>query len=326
MLTLALLPGLLALPMAASSQALEACARCTGIPMVTPYPGSVLVGSQHAAFDEIRLAAGPRRPDGTEHRITPVLDLEGRLDRAFYQGPQGRSGLEVYRNYEQAFLAAGFATVFACSERDDGCGKDLSYGIQYELKQALPEGNILATQGIPDAINQRYALLRRDAPDKTIHVALLVADLQFRDRPAAVISVVESAAMQGGQVTVNVDALRNALAAEGRIALYGIAFDFDSAVIQSSSRPQLEAIAALLKADPALKLRVAGHTDNQGADDYNLHLSRARADEVVEALVSGHGIEASRLTASGLGAGAPVAPNDSEEGRAKNRRVELVRQ
>ena len=82
----------------------------------------------------------------------------------------------------------------------------------------------------------------------------------------------------------------------------------------------------MLKADPKLKLYVVGHTDNVGDFDYNIKLSQARAAAVVRSLVSKHGIEASRLTAFGDGPTAPVASNNSEEGRAKNRRVELVAQ
>ena len=85
-------------------------------------------------------------------------------------------------------------------------------------------------------------------------------------------------------------------------------------------------IAKLLKADPNLKVYVVGHTDNTASLDLNLKLSRERAEAVAQALVSGHGIDAGRLIGQGVGPLAPVASNDSEEGRAKNRRVELVKQ
>ena len=81
----------------------------------------------------------------------------------------------------------------------------------------------------------------------------------------------------------------------------------------------------LLTSQPDLKLRIVGHTDNQGSADYNLDLSRRRAASVVAALVSQYGVDADRLTAEGAGMTQPVASNDTEEGRAKNRRVELQR-
>lgn len=85
-------------------------------------------------------------------------------------------------------------------------------------------------------------------------------------------------------------------------------------------------IAKLLKADAKLKLYVVGHTDNAGTFDYNLRLSKDRAAAVVTALTAKHGIAAARLLPFGAGPAAPVASNDAEAGRAKNRRVELVKQ
>ncbi len=85
-------------------------------------------------------------------------------------------------------------------------------------------------------------------------------------------------------------------------------------------------IEKLLKADPSLKLFVVGHTDTVGAVDANVKLAQARADAVLQALSRKYGIAAARLRAFGAGPFTPVASNDSEEGRAKNRRVELVKQ
>ncbi|MEO8011756.1 MAG: OmpA family protein, partial [Dokdonella sp.] len=90
-------------------------------------------------------------------------------------------------------------------------------------------------------------------------------------------------------------------------------------------RPTLEEIAKLLRDDASLHLTVVGHTDAKGANDYNLDLSRRRAANVSAALVSGYSVDRERLQSRGAGAGEPVASNDDEEGRAKNRRVELVR-
>lgn len=85
-------------------------------------------------------------------------------------------------------------------------------------------------------------------------------------------------------------------------------------------------IAKLLAANPALKLYVVGHTDNQGGVEGNIKLSQDRAEAVLQSLVRDHGVAAGRLRAYGCGLFSPVASNDSEEGRAKNRRVELVKQ
>jgi outer membrane protein OmpA-like peptidoglycan-associated protein len=96
--------------------------------------------------------------------------------------------------------------------------------------------------------------------------------------------------------------------------------------VKPESKPALEEIAKLLKSDAGLKLYVVGHTDNTGVFDANMKLSQDRATAVVNALVSSYGIPVSRLKACGDGPTAPVASNDTEEGRALNRRVELVKQ
>ena len=103
-----------------------------------------------------------------------------------------------------------------------------------------------------------------------------------------------------------------------------MSLDFNKADIQPASKPALEEIAKLLQADAGLALHVVGHTDNVGSYEANLQLSKRRAEAVVAALTAEYGVSASRLTANGVANLAPVAVNSTEEGRAKNRRVELV--
>lgn len=107
------------------------------------------------------------------------------------------------------------------------------------------------------------------------------------------------------------------------IALYGVLFDFDKSTLQPASDPVLQGVAGMLSKDPTLKVEVQGHTDNVGAVAYNQTLSEARARAVMDWLTE-HGIPAARLTAKGYGKTEPVADNGSDEGRAKNRRVEIA--
>ena len=108
------------------------------------------------------------------------------------------------------------------------------------------------------------------------------------------------------------------------MALYGILFDTNSAAIKPESTPTLQEIAKLLKSQAGLKLLVVGHTDNVGSFEANLDLSQRRAASVVKALTSGQGVSASRLVPVGVSFAAPVAPNKTDDGRARNRRVQLV--
>ncbi len=126
------------------------------------------------------------------------------------------------------------------------------------------------------------------------------------------------------EVTADASSLKDALDSTGHIAVYGIHFDTGKATIQPDSEGTLNEITKLLQENPDLKLRVEGHTDNVGAAAANQTLSEKRAQAVVAWLVA-HGVSASRLTATGFGATKPVADNSSEDGRSKNRRVELVK-
>ncbi len=118
--------------------------------------------------------------------------------------------------------------------------------------------------------------------------------------------------------------MMEALNADGSIALYGILFDFDKATLQQASDKQLQDVLTLLHTNRDLRLEIQGHTDSDGSADYNLQLSQRRAESVRQYLLL-FGIEPSRLQAKGYGESMPVVPNNSEENKAKNRRVELVR-
>lgn len=115
-----------------------------------------------------------------------------------------------------------------------------------------------------------------------------------------------------------------ALDAEGKVALYGILFDIDKATLQQSSNKQLQEVLTLLLDNPELSLEIQGHTDSDGSEAYNLELSQRRSESVLAYLLL-FGIDPARLQARGYGESMPVAPNDTAENKAKNRRVELVR-
>ena len=108
------------------------------------------------------------------------------------------------------------------------------------------------------------------------------------------------------------------------ITLRGVYFDFDKATIKPESRPALDDAAKILKDNPSINVEIQGHTDSKGSDSYNLNLSDQRAWSVVSYLVQNFGIDKARLTAKGYGEARPIATNDTDDGRALNRRVEFV--
>ena len=131
----------------------------------------------------------------------------------------------------------------------------------------------------------------------------------------------------GGDLSVSVGEasdLAAALKKDCHVPLYGITFDFNKTTLRPDSEGALQRIVGVLQADAALAIEVQGHTDNVGGDDYNQKLSQGRADAVKTWLVA-HSIPATRITTKGYGRQQPIAPNDSDEGRAKNRRVEIAR-
>ncbi|HSK10645.1 MAG TPA: OmpA family protein [Vicinamibacterales bacterium] len=138
------------------------------------------------------------------------------------------------------------------------------------------------------------------------------------------LTVVDGGAMEQ-QVEFDAGELAAALREKGSVALRGVQFDTGKATIKAESAPLLAVVGELLTTDPALRLEIEGHTDNVGARAANQKLSHDRAASVREYLVKTHEVAPDRLTAVGYGDSRPVADNDTEEGRAKNRRVELVR-
>ena len=135
--------------------------------------------------------------------------------------------------------------------------------------------------------------------------------------------VIEEKALEQNVATLSAPEMAASLQKDGHVALY-LSFDTDRDVIKLDSTAVIDEMAKLLRAQPALKVVIEGHTDNVGDSAHNKTLSLARANAVVRALVA-QKIDPARLTAVGLGSSKPIAANDTEDGRHKNRRVELVR-
>ena len=139
------------------------------------------------------------------------------------------------------------------------------------------------------------------------------------------LTIVEKQAM-AQQVVADAKSMATDIGISGKVAIYGIYFDFNKADVKPDSEPTLKEITKLLQQDAKLKLYVVGHTDNVGGLDYNMKLSQQRAEAVVKELVSKYKVDRFRLKALGVGPVAPVTSNETEDGKAKNRRVELVKQ
>ena len=338
----------------ASSHDGQDCEGCSDHALSARYPGSILLGADQKAYDEAVLVAGPATRSETGKRVAPkTLNVAGKRTRLFYMAPASRSALEVFANYREALEKAGMKVVWTCSN-DQECGPEFLNQAQAVMQIKLtntPEASL----GLVLAERPRYLLATLARPEGDVHVTVLAADITDKQRPGVYViqveakpmdkgmagtkqseppivipptvpAVVESKPVEQAVVPVDAAALNTNLANTGQVTLYGIHFDFDKADIKPESKPQIDEIGKVLSANPALKLRVTGYTDSMGSAEHNQGLSQRRADAIIAALVANYAIAADRLTASGLGATAPVASNDTEEGRAKNRRVELLKQ
>lgn len=303
-------------------------------PLVGRYEGADLVGHTHSDFDETNLVNAPIVGSASGEDKRGWLHVEGVNDLYYYKLPEGRSSLEVLRNYEESLKAKGFETVFTCATSNGSCyakrpGHSDTTG-PYDFANAFdaaPELPRLNGDYIRNyfGTNARYLLAKLARPQGAVY-----ASIAFAEGPHgnfAFVRVVETKEMDSDKITfVDAGQMQKALADSGRISLYGIQFDFDKDIVKPESKPTLDEIAKVLRADMDLRIEVVGHTDAKGDAEYNVALSKRRASSVVVALTRDYGVQASRLTPRGAGASAPLASNDTEEGRAKNRRVELVRQ
>ena len=168
--------------------------------------------------------------------------------------------------------------------------------------------------------DQRYTVLKASKDGKEIWVQVDTAWMK-----GYMLTIVEKQSMVQ-EVVASAELFQSGLKASGHVEVPGIYFDTGKSELKPESDAAVAEIAKLLKADPALKVYVVGHTDNVASLDLNTKLSQARAEAVVQALIAKHGIAAARLIGRGVGPLTPTASNDSEEGRARNRRVELVKQ
>jgi outer membrane protein OmpA-like peptidoglycan-associated protein len=127
------------------------------------------------------------------------------------------------------------------------------------------------------------------------------------------------------RIAVGAPDMRNKLITEGKLVTYGIYFDSGSDKIRPESAGTMKEIATVLKENPTVKVKIIGHTDSDGDDAKNLDLSKRRAISVKNAFSAEYGIEALRIQTDGKGESEPIAPNSTAEGKAKNRRVELIK-
>ena len=289
------------------------------------YEGTRTTFYDEQAFGSYTLPLGKMSKSRAGVTFEKSQKLEGKVTRVTYVGnnPE-RTALEVYRNYQTAIAEQGWTVLWEGSEEDLSAGKGLLFAGLWDKR---PGGTFTLSH-----LGGRYMAAQKGGS----HLALYVANYKVgtvspkelqpeKGVPIVALDVIESAAMDEKMVVVKADEMASQLIDQGGVNLYGFYFDTASATLQSESGPTLDEVEKLLLADKSLRLLVVGHTDGVGGFEDNMDLSKRRAASVVAALSQRVPAVAARLTPCGVGFQCPIASNSSEEGRAKNRRVALVK-
>ena len=308
----------------------EPCKDAEGVsdfPTIPRYEGSCLIGYEHTSFDAYDLPTGPAvKEDGTWTTET-AIELEGEMTRLLYVAPKDRSTLEVYRNYEKALKERGFEPLFACSGEECGSRKvALGQWVIYPRERAITTSGQFSSMAFTGLKDDHYLAAR--SKDGTTYLGLYIAQNNFNyfkqsyGHAIVHLDIVQVAAME--EKMVDAEAMAKSIAETGKVAVDNIYFDFGKATLKPESNEALTEMAKLLTQNPEMSVYIVGHTDSVGGYEANLALSRARAEAVAAALAGQHGIDRARTVPAGVGPLAPVANNATDDGRAKNRRVELV--
>lgn len=263
--------------------------------------GYVFADEARSDFDRIAFWTGDR-----------LEWVEGRVYSAAVRGDKAAGKtfalLEYKRNMRAAIEQAG--------------GQRIAEGqwprpLRDELKATDPDLGVRYNGGLGDIWNEPVETYVIRRPDRQVWLQVTGY------RHGGNLLMAETTPLEITAGLLEAEALKQQLEVGGRVAIE-VNFAVDEATILPDSEPQIDQVLELLRADPALRISIDGHTDDTGDAAHNQRLSEARAQAVVASLVA-QGIDASRLEAKGYGPAQPIADNTSAEGRARNRRVELVR-
>ncbi len=301
--------------------------------------GSEIIWSKVAKFDEYAIPLEQVRFDSETQEIIVGKEekVEGIRTTIYYKLPGETSTLEAVKQYEADLKSAGFETLFTAAndKLDDGYNRFVTHtfptvkstpGLEYLHEFNNKEQRFMALKGAGKSGNflyvTIYAFVLNDV--STGFDALKEAHQLDNGQTLIRIDVLETKAMEARMTVVKADEITSSIEKTGRIAIYGVLFDTGKADLKPESADSLAEMASAIKAAPGKKYLIVGHTDNAGDFALNQTLSKNRATAVTAALIKTYGVPADAMIPVGVGMAAPTASNAHEEGRAKNRRVEIV--
>lgn len=247
-------------------------------------------------------------------------EINGKITRIQYESQKEHSVFEIYKSYEVALKNAGFEILLTLDKTN--CGINLSeqlYNSEFHGLNALTDRNSIGNNFRDDQYT--YLSAKKHIEGKDIYVIIYVT---VYETPLITFDAIEVQSMDEGLVSVK--DLNENLSKKGHIAIYDILFNSNTSSIKKESAEALKNIAEYLSNNKDEKYIIVGHTDNTGKFDLNIELSKKRADSVKNELVNKYNVEAEQLKTYGVGSTSPITTNLTKEGKAKNRRVEIVLQ
>jgi OOP family OmpA-OmpF porin len=297
---------------------------CKDHPIITRYPAAIIEYCDEQIYKEFHIAKGD---EVGYQKIEDWVKVAGKNNRIYYSIKGDRTVSEVYKNYLEALKNGSFNLMAnqLHAERNvsNKIGGATWLSTFYKSNPFPTNVGIRVNQGSGTVGGTFYIAGNLETPSGKVYV--VVSGKQYTDNEVVVlVDIIEVAAVEDDFIKVDANYLFKKLQETGHVAVDGILFDFNKATIKSESEAILAEIGQLIKSHPEINVYVVGHTDMIGEFQYNLDLSIQRANAVVNYLIENYKIPADRIIPHGVGPLAPVATNLTDDGRTKNRRVELV--
>ncbi len=293
-------------------------------PTISRFSGSVIEFYKETKWGTYKLPLNDKNAIDWQN---PLI-LEGKVIRIQYSTSTDNNEEIVLHNYKAAFRKAGYEVLIAIANEELGVAdrphtwKERYYeaggyynglnngrfGIGVNFPIWKPNHSFIAAKG-KDSDKEIYAMVFTVVSDNITLITLDVVEIELPETGL-----------------VSVDDISGDITKTGHIAIYDIHFEVGKSSIMPESQESLKTIADYLNANKDKKFFIVGHTDNTGVFESNMTLSAERAESVMNELITKYNVDTSQLDAFGVSSLSPVSSNSTEEGRAKNRRVEIVEQ
>mgnify|MGYP000205929733 CR=1 FL=1 len=287
-------------------------------PLLNRFPNSTIAAYKAIDFTQARLPVKAFTEQQLRNDLPDDYTIKpsGKVTFIQYRGQTGLSQYQVYENYIAGLNASNIEILLACRG-----SRECNTGMEYlsSISSIAPElrvGDFCKNMDVAVITAKVVVSAARNA-----YLFICVSNSPYLTVSQ---TIIEEKPLKTGAIQLSTDEMASAIAAKGKVAIYGIHFASNSDEIMDTSAPAFKQLANLFTQQPTLNLYVVGHTDSQGEEAYNQQLAEKRAKAVIKELVQQYNVAPARLQARGVGELVPVSTNQASEGRQLNRRVELV--